>query len=744
MSVRLDAAERELLVRGRHPDPFSRLGAHTHPDGGVVVRVLRPGAVAVTVRHGDTDVPAEWTHGDGLLEARFPEADLPFPYRLRVRGPAGERDEDDPYRFEPRLTADDLADFLAGRDFHAYRRLGARPERRDGVDGVQFAVWAPGAERVSVVGTFNDWSGRRHGMRRVGGTGVWEIFLPGVQAGDGYKYEIRTKHGGRRITKADPFGRRAELRPGTASVVAENSPFAWSDGKWVKDRAKVQQPGRPLSAYEVHLGSWRRGKELMPSGDGKGPDLRRWLTWDEITETLIPYVKDLGFTHLELLPVTEHPFDGSWGYQTTGYFAPTSRFGEPDGLRRLVDAAHAEGVGVLLDWVPAHFPRDAHGLGYFDGSHLYEHGDPRRGVHPDWETFVFDWAKPAVRSFLISSAVWWLEEFHLDGLRVDAVASMLYLDYSRKAGEWLPNDRGGRENWDAVRFLQVLNDTVHELVPGTLTLAEESTTWPGVTKPTKERGLGFDRKWNMGWMNDTLRFFKAPPERRSALRERLTFGLTYAFVERHLLPLSHDEVVHGKGSLLGKMPGERTERFARLKTLLGMQWTHPGQKLLFMGGELAPWKEWNHDEELEWELLRYDEHRGVQAWVRALNGLYRGRSALSGSDESWDGFEWITFDDPEHVGAAFLRKHEEDRLLVAANLSDDDWEDWRIGVPAAGMWRVVLDSEDERFAGRGLRPSRREAEATPAHGQDHSIVLRAPSESIVMLVPETSADQGVA
>jgi 1,4-alpha-glucan branching enzyme len=718
------------------------LGPHPHPGGGVVVRTFHPGARSVHIVHDGEEVRSEWVHGDGIQEALFPKATLPFRYRVRVVEPDGERLEDDAYRFPPVLAPDDLRAFLDGTDFRAFDRLGARPMRLDGVDGVHFAVWAPGAERVSVIGTFNAWSGRTHGMRAVGRTGVWEIFVPGVQPGDAYKYEIRTTLGGRRIGKADPFGTASELRPGTASIVADRGGYGWKDRDWMRSRAKRQGPGQPLSVYEVHLGSWKRGEELMAEATDEGAPLRRWLDWDEITASLVPYAKDLGFTHLELLPVTEHPFDGSWGYQTTGYFAATARFGPPDGMRRLVDAAHAAGLGVLLDWVPAHFPRDAHGLGFFDGTHLFEHADPRRGVHPDWETFVFDWSRPPVRSFLVSSALWWLEEFHVDGLRVDAVASMLYLDYSRKEGEWIPNARGGRENWDAVEFLRTLNDAVHEATPGALTMAEESTSWPAVTQATAEGGLGFDRKWNMGWMNDTLRFFRNPPSVRSPLRERLTFGLTYAFGERHLLPLSHDEVVHGKGSLLGKMPGERTERFAQLRTLLGLQWAHPGQKLLFMGGELAPWSEWNHDTELEWDLLQYPEHRGVQSWVRALNGLYRERAAFHADDDSWNGFEWITFDDPARVGIAFLRKAGKDVALVAANFSDRDWDGWPLGVPVGGTWNVVLDSEEERFGGGGARPSSVVAAEETRQGQPFSIRLKAPASSLAILVPASAGRAG--
>ncbi|MBZ0268818.1 1,4-alpha-glucan branching protein GlgB, partial [bacterium] len=528
------------------------------------------------------------------------------------------------------------------------------------------------AQRVSLLGPFNAWSGRAHGMRPVGRSGVWELFLPGVGDGTLYKYEIRTKHGGRRIVKSDPFARAAELRPHTASVVAPSRAFRWGDARWLSSREKRQGVHAPVSIYEVHVGSWRRAHP--DAGNAAPADTAdadaNWLTWDELAESMVPWAKDAGFTHLELMPVTEHPFDGSWGYQTTGYFAPTARFGEPDGLKRFVNAAHRAGLGVLLDWVPAHFPRDAHGPAFFDGTHLFEHEDPLRRTHPDWETYVFDWSRGPVRSFLVSSALYWLRDFHFDGLRVDAVASMLYLDYSRNAGEWRPNPDGGRENWDAVAFLRTLNDAVHTCCPGAITAAEESTAWPGVTAPTSRRGLGFDLKWNMGWMNDTLSFFRTEPRMRPAVLRKLTFSLTYAFSERYLLPLSHDEVVHGKASLVSKMPGTREERFANLRALYGLMWAHPGKKLLFMGAEFAPWTEWNHDGELEWGLLEHEGHKGMREWVAHLNEVYRKRPAFHGADDSWDGFRWVEIADPARCALAFLRLAKGRRpALVVANLS---------------------------------------------------------------------------
>ncbi|GJM44821.1 MAG: 1,4-alpha-glucan branching enzyme GlgB [Gemmatimonadota bacterium] len=725
----------ESIARGRHPDPYAVLGPELLPDGdGVLVRILSPGAFSVSVEWEGQSIPARWIHGDGVLEARLPGAKMPVRYQLRVEKARGEFEVvEDPYRFAPVLKPADLRKFALGEDTHAQERLGARERVHEGIRGMHFAVWAPNAARVSVFGDFNGWSARLHGMRAVGETGVWETFVPGVAAGALYKFDIRTKRNGRKSVKADPFGRAMELRPNTASIACADVPFPWTDADWMSERARRQAPDHPLSVYEVHLGSWRRAPTQAPAPSDGGET--NWLDWDRLAETLIPHARDLGFTHLELLPVTEHPFDGSWGYQTVGYFAPTSRFGDADGMRRFVDRAHAAGLGILLDWVPAHFPRDAHGLAYFDGSHLFENEDPRRAEQPDWETYVFDWARPQVRSFLISSGLYWLEEFHVDGLRVDAVASMLYLDYSRGPGEWKPNEQGGRENWDAVKFLRALNEEVHRHCPGAITLAEESTSWPGVTREGKD-GLGFDYKWNMGWMNDTLSFFRMESRQRAAAVQQLTFGLTYAFSERHLLPLSHDEVVHGKASLLSKMSGRDGERFANLRSLYGLMWAHPGRKLLFMGGEIGQWSEWNHDTELDWKLLDYPEHRGLSAWLTALNAAYRKVPALHEVDDAWDGFQWLEFTDPVHARISFLRRSRSgSSVLVVANLSDSVWKKATLGVPLAGTWRALVHSDDEAYAGRG--EGTRSARTRPGtrHEQPHSVDLEVPPLSISYWTP---------
>lgn len=727
----LSNSDLETIARGRHPEPFSVLGPHLAPDGGTVVRVFRPGAIDVSVEQDGREYPCRWIHGDGVLEATLPGA--PAPYRLRIRDDAGTATHEDPYRFASTLVPDDLAAFRAGTEHRAWMHLGAHVCEHESVAGTRFAVWAPNAERVSVVGSFNDWDGRVHGMRRLADTGVWEIFLPAVLAGALYKYEVRTQHGGRKSVKADPFARAMELRPDTASVVAQGEgAFAWSDATWVAERTARQGAGSPVSIYEVHAGSWRRPADVARPGVSTGAD-SLFLDWNEFADRLIPYVSELGFTHIELLPVTEHPFDGSWGYQTIGYFAPTSRFGPPDGLRRFVDQAHAAGIGVLLDWVPAHFPTDAHGPAYFDGTHLFEPADVHRRVHPDWNTFIFDYDRPEVRSFLLSSAAYWLEQYHIDGLRVDAVASMLYLDYSRGPGEWTPNVDGGRENLGAVDFLRELNRVVRAIDPGLLTIAEESTHWPGVTRGADDDGLGFDLKWNMGWMNDTLRFFATDPARRVASLEELTFGLTYAFEEHHLLPLSHDEVVHLKKSLLSKMPGDASERLANLRTLYGLMWAHPGRKLLFMGGEIGQEAEWDHDSELDWSALEDPAHRGLRDFVTTLNRVYRDNPALHAEDDTWDGFAWVELGGPDRCGLAFLRRPggEVDLpVLVVANLSDQEWPAWRVGVPVDGVWRRLLNSEEVRFGGKEDGPAALPAEAVPSHDHDWSLVLDVPALSI--------------
>ncbi len=626
------------------------------------------------------------------------------------------------------LDAADLLSFRKGEHVRIHEFLGAHLRVVDGVEGACFAVWAPHARRVHLAGDFNRWEGRRHPMHRREEAGVWELFVPGVAEGARYRYEILTA---RRdpVEKCDPVGFAMESWSGSTSVVVDLRRHVWGDAAWMERRAEDQVPSAPMSIYEVHLGSWRR------RGDPGG-----WLSYRELAATLLPYAKDLGFTHLEMLPVTEHPFDGSWGYQPIGYFAPTSRFGAPDDFRHFVDAAHQMGLGVILDWVPAHFPRDPHGLARFDGTHLYEHADPRRGEHPDWETAIFDYGRPEVASFLTSSALFWLEEYHVDGLRVDAVASMLYLDYSRAPGEWVPNIRGGRENLEAVDFLQRLNDTLHAEHPGALRIAEESTVWPGVSRPAGEGGLGFDLKWNMGWMNDTLRFFQLPFAERAAHHETITFSIMYAFGERYVLPLSHDEVVHLKRSLLGKMPGVEAERFAGLRSLYGYMWAHPGRKLLFMGGEIGALREWDHDGELDWTLPTLPLHHGLQRLVRDLNELYGVEPALHERDDSADGFEWLDVHDSRGSVLSFVRRASDpgELVVVVANLSARDQPAYELQLPTGGRYRVLLNTDSRRYGGRG-RVAANDIQAVEVGGLGADAPCRAevlvPALSVLWLKP---------
>ncbi|MBV9934246.1 MAG: 1,4-alpha-glucan branching protein GlgB [Actinobacteria bacterium] len=623
--------------------------------------------------------------------------------------------------FAPTLGDIDLHLLGEGRHRHLFRILGAHPRVHQGVEGTAFAVWAPNARAVRVVGDFNDWDGRRHPMRELGVSGVWERFVPGVGPGTLYKFELEGADGRLRL-KADPFAFATEVPPGTASVVAE-SEYEWTDGAWMtrRDHVNVQPVVRPMSVYEVHLGSWRQG-----------------LSYRELAEQLPAYVADMGFTHVELMPVAEHPFGGSWGYQVSSYFAPTSRFGSPDDFRALVDAFHQRDIGVIVDWVPAHFPRDDFALAMFDGTALYEHADPRKGAHPDWGTLVFNFGRHEVRNFLISNALFWLEEFHIDGLRVDAVASMLYLDYSRKEGEWIPNEFGGRENLEAVSFLKEFNEVVYGAHPGAITVAEESTAWPSVSKPTYLGGLGFGFKWNMGWMHDTLEYFSKESVYRRYHHNELTFGLLYAFSENFVLPLSHDEVVHGKGSLLSKMPGDRWQQLANLRSLYGWMWAHPGKQLLFMGAELAqPW-EWNHDASLPWDLLEYDEHRGVHELVRALNRMYAGEPALFERDNAPEGFRWIDASDVDNNILSFLRYSADGDRMVAciANLSPVPREAYRIGLPLGGRWEEMLNTDASEFGGSGVgNGGAVDVTDETWHGLPYSAELTLPPLGVLWLRP---------
>jgi 1,4-alpha-glucan branching enzyme len=711
----------ERLLAARHHDPFAILGRHALPDGGMVVRVLRPATVEVTLPEGG--IALQRVGATDLFEYRGPRRSLPARYRVRSLSDRGAvREEVDPYCFAPLLAEAELAAFNAGAHWHAWWLLGAHVLEVDGIAGTRFAVWAPDAERVSVVGDFNDWDGRCHPMRSRGSSGVWELFVPGLGAGEFYKYEIRNRWSGELLLKGDPWARHTELRPSTASVITAASAYAWGDAQWLQERSAGRWLTAPMSVYEVHLGSWRRRE------DGG------FLGYRELAALLVPYVRDLGFTHVELLPLTEHPLDASWGYQPSGYFAPSRRFGDPDDLRHLVDGLHQAGIGVILDWVPGHFPKDSHGLARFDGSALYEYPDPRKGEHAEWGTLVFNYDRNEVRSFLLSSAIYWLKEFHLDGLRVDAVASMLYLDYSRKDGEWTPNVHGGNENLEAAAFLRRLNELTHAECPGTVTIAEESTAWPGVSRPAHHGGLGFSMKWNMGWMHDTLDYMSRDPVHRRYHHDRLTFGPIYAFTENFVLPLSHDEVVHGKRSLIGRMPGDDWQRFANLRLLYVFQWTYPGKKLLFMGGEFAQWQEWNHDGELHWRLLGENAHAGVHALVRDLNRVYRGWPALHRGDFKARGFEWLRWDDAGNSVLVFLRRDETGHVLVALNFTPVPRVGYRVGVPGQGSYREILNS-DSRFYGGGDvgNPLPLVVEPVPWMGQSQSIVITLPPLAGIVL-----------
>lgn len=695
-------------------DPFAFLGLH---DG--VVRTFQPGAERVTLLADGRETPMTAATPEGLFTAPHARGD----YRLRIDWPGGARSETaDPYALPPRLGDVDLHLLREGTHWELPLRLGANPGAVDGIAGTHFAVWAPNARSVSVIGDFCGWDARRLPMRLRHDGGVWELFVPGVGPGAAYKYAVIGSDGVRR-DKADPLARAAERPPATASIVAPAPDFAWRDDEWMASRGERQHPGAPISIYELHAGSWRR------PWDGEAHD------WDGLADQLIPYLTDMGFTHVELMPIAEHPFGGSWGYQPLSPFAPTARYGSPEQFARFVDRCHGAGIGVILDWVPAHFPSDAHGFERFDGTALYEHQDPREGYHPDWNTLIFNLGRREVAGMLIASALWWLEHFHVDGLRVDAVASMLYRDYSRREGEWVPNVHGGRENLESIDFLRRMNAAVRERCPGAITIAEESTAFPGVTAAPEQGGLGFTYKWNMGWMNDTLRYVEEDPINRRWHHGLVTFGPVYAFSEKFILPLSHDEVVHGKGSLIAKMPGDRWQQFANLRAYLGFMWAHPGKKLLFMGGELAQWHEWHHDGELDWRLLTQADHAGVQALVRDLNALYRHEGALHQSDADERGFAWAVGDDADNSVFAFHRRsaYGAPPLLCVVNMTPVPRHAYRIGADA-GRWAVALNTDDARYAGSGLElPPVFEAQPIPAHGHDNSVELTLPPLATLIL-----------
>ena len=682
----------QALLAARHADPFAVLGPH-ETEEGVVVRALVPHAESVTAVPSDGSAVVELSpRGDGFFEGLAKKRMRRFPYRLRAANAGGIWEFVDPYALPPVLGATDDYLLVEGTHRRLYERLGAQIMRLEGIEGVHFAVWAPHARRVSVVGDFNAWDGRRHQMRKRVDSGLWEIFAPGVTEGAVYKYEIISNDGRLLPLKADPLGFSGEFRPSTASIVADTEHFAWTDANYLESRKTGDPRRKPMTIYEVHLGSWMRGE------DG------RFLSYDELASRLIPYVSELGFTHIELLPISEHPLDASWGYEPIGLFAPTRRFGDPAGFALFVDKAHAAGLGVILDWVPAHFPTDIHGLAQFDGEPLYEHADPRLGFHPDWNTAIYDFGRREVTAFLAANALFWLDRYHVDGLRVDAVASMLYLDYSRKPGEWLPNSDGGNDNREAAAFLKRFNELVYASHPGAVTFAEESTAWPRVSEPTHAGGLGFGFKWNLGFMHDTVAYMALDPVHRKWHHEGLTFGLLYAFSENFVLPLSHDEVVHGKGSLLNKMSGDDWQKFANLRAYYGYMWAHPGKKLLFMGQEFAQRREWSEDRGLDFDLLEFAPHRGIQRLVGDLNRLHRTLSALHARDCEPEGFRWIVVDDHEQSVVAFARygAAEDPPVVMVANFTPVPRYGYRIGLPWAGWWREILNTDAEIYGGSGI------------------------------------------
>jgi 1,4-alpha-glucan branching enzyme len=709
------------LAIGHHGDPFAVLGLHELADGSLALRAVRPEADAVEVLDARTgkEIVSLDQISDGVFAAIIPRRKKRFAYKLRMtRGSEG-WEESDPYSFGPRLG--DLDEYLLAEGTHGqlWSALGAHTTTHEGASGTHFAVWAPNATRVSVVGDFNGWDGRRHVMRRRGATGIHEIFLPELGDGTVYKYEILDAEFNMLPLKADPVGFGAEIPPRTASVVRDLSGFEWSDKGWMQSRGSKQKIDQPVSIYEVHLESWRR----VPEEGGRS------LTYSEHANQLVEYAKDMGFSHIELTPISEYPFGGSWGYQPVGLFAPTSRFGTPNDFRAFVDACHNAGLGLIIDWVPGHFPSDEHGLGNFDGSALYEHADPKEGFHPDWNTLVYNYGRTEVQNFLIANAKFWFDEYHIDGLRVDAVASMLYRDYSRKEGEWIPNKDGGRENLEAIDFMRRMNEAVYAADESIMTAAEESTAFPGVSAPTSAGGLGFGFKWNMGWMNDTLRYMGEDPINRKYHHDKATFGLHYAFSENFILPLSHDEVVHGKGSLLDRMPGDDWQRFANLRAYYGFMWGHPGKKLLFMGCEFAQQKEWNNESSLDWHLLDEEPHKGMQSLVRDLNYLYKTTPALHQRDSSPDGFRWIDGGNAADSVLSWIRLGEDGTppVLVVTNFTPVLRNGFRVGVPRAGHWNEILNSDAAIYGGSDAgTPGGASSKDMPAHGCEASIEITVP------------------
>ena len=709
------------IIGGYHGDPFGILGRHIVNDTSYV-RVFEPTALSIDVHENGEAYPLDRIHPSGFFEGVVPGQNS---YILEISYPGATIQRPDTYTFNASLSDFDRYLLAEGKDRRMHDKLGAHIMQLDGVWGTRFAVWAPNAERVSVIGDFNQWDGRRSPMRFHPGCGVWELFVPGIGQGEHYKYELKTRYMGYMIEKADPVAFFAEVRPKTASVVWDVDNYEWNDQAWITQRDQTDYNRAPVNIYEMHLGSWQRKEG------------NRWFEYDEIIDRIIPYIKYMGYTHIELMPIAEHPFDGSWGYQVTGYFAATSRYGTPQQLMKLIDACHQNEIGVIIDWVPAHFPKDAHGLSFFDGTHLYEHSDPRLGEHPDWGTYIFNYGRNEIRQFLISNALFWIEKYHIDGLRVDAVASMLYLDYSRKEGQWVPNQYGGRENIQAINFLREFNHAVHERFPGALTIAEESTAWGGVTNSPESGGLGFNFKWNMGWMNDTLQYMSTNPIYRAYHHGTITFSMLYAFSERFILPFSHDEVVHGKGNLIGKMPGDNWQKFANLRTLYGYMYCHPGKKLLFMGSEFAQWDEWKEPYSLDWHLVQDGwPHKQMQTLVRDLNFLYREQPALHEVDDGWGGFEWLSVQDSANSVLAYLRRalDKDDFLMVACNFTPVVRHGYRLGVPLPGIYEELINTDSAIYGGSGIQnaPELHSYEGRWQE-QPHSIYVTLPALSTVII-----------
>ncbi len=721
------------MIAGKCVDPFAFLGMHPVKDEygtSLQVRAFLPEAEEACIVDEETGIqyPMEKVHKQGFYLLNLEREEV-FPYRIKMRSPEGWISEGkDPYSFGRVLTDFDLHLIGEGSHYNMYDKLGAHVTEIEGTSGVHFAVWAPNANSVSVVGDFNRWDNRRHAMRSLGQSGVWEIFVPDIGNGDVYKFYIKSRYNNYEAEKSDPYGFYFEYRPKSASIVYDISRYSWADEEWMKKRQETNWLESPVSIYEAHLGSWMR-----VSVDGN-----RFLTYEEFSDTLIEYVKQMGYTHIELLPVAEHPLDASWGYQVIGYFAATSRFGTPDDFMYFVDACHRNNIGVIVDWSPAHFPKDGHGLGYFDGTALYEHQDSRQGEHREWGTLIFNYGRNEVRNFLISNALFWLEKYHIDGLRVDAVASMLYLDYSRNEGEWVPNIYGGRENLEAIDFIKKFNEITHQYFPGILTIAEESTAWAGVSKPVYLGGLGFDMKWNMGWMHDMLEYISKEPVHRKYHQHDLTFGLLYAFTENFVLVLSHDEVVHGKRSMLDKMPGDMWQKFANLRLFYGYMYAHPGKKLLFMGGEIGQWNEWNFDQSLDWHLTQYRQHNRLQKYVQDLNRLYCSEPALYEVDFHYLGFDWIDFHDAENSVVSFIRysKKRDDYIVVVCNFTPVPRFTYRVGVPEKCYYREILNSDSREYWGSNLgNAGGVHAEETPWNGKPCSINIIIPPLSVLYFKP---------